>query len=528
MEITFEFDDFQNHIKNLLSEDQIKAAFDYIKSIEKELPSSLKSDILLIEARFYKADHDHIVGLINNSQYGVERVNIINSILNRIEHPFKPDSFISPTKKKFLLGILAFGLIAILAVLIPKIIEPNEPDIFPLTAIVHSSEGLTCPILRGQGEVSIDVGNDRRIASINENGEAVFLDLPGSFLGKKAVLGIVHNQPYTVIGNEKNITLEANKIVYLPVKLEDLESTEGQIFSTNKDDTLANVRVNVVNAVSYTDSFVQFKDRLNQNPAVSIPVQEVKQEISAVIEEKEKQNKEDIKSLIQPVEFLYLQTDIPLLESTIKPALFHDFKNEISAKAEKENKNNEDIESLIQLAELYISNKEYLKAEQQYLLAIKYDPSNNDLLLDLGSLYVILGEYRKSEKYFLECLGYRRSLHANNPQAYKPDLAMILNSLGILYSDLGNYSKSEIYYLECLEYSRSLYEDNPQAYKPDLAIILNNLGVYYYHLGDYNKSEKYYLESLEYYKQLQQSTGRYSEDVKRLEDSLQYIRSQMD
>ena len=252
----FRLDDFQNHIKDLLSKNLIKEAFDYINSIEKELPSSLKSDLLLIKARFHKAEHDHNVNFINKSDYGVERVNIINSVLRCIEPPVDPTPPVPPPKKKLLQGVLAFGFIAILAILIPKIIQPNETD---LTVIVHSSKGRTHPILRGQGEVSIDVGSDRKKEPIDSTGQAVFLDLPGSFLGKEAVLGIIHDQPYTVIGNEKTVTLKAGEIIYLETKLEGLESIKGQIFSAKTDDPLDSVRVSIDNAATYTDEFGWFE-----------------------------------------------------------------------------------------------------------------------------------------------------------------------------------------------------------------------------------------------------------------------------
>ena len=247
---------------------------------------------------------------------------------------------------------------------------------------------------------------------------------------------------------------------------------------------------------------------------------------------------------------------------------------DIEGRLKQNTENVQELNSSIQLAEFYVLNNEYLKAEEQYELAIQYDSSNHELLYTLGTLYYDRVEYSKAEKFYLRCLGYRRSLIQENEKANKVDLALILNKLGTLYHDKGEYRKSAKFFLECLKYDRSLFQENEEAYKPYLASTLNNLGLSYFYLReynqsekyyleslgyyrslfqenkkvykldiakilnrlgellyfhkDYNQSEKYYLESLEYYKQLQHSTGKYSDDIEWISKRVLNVRSQMD
>jgi len=68
-----------------------------------------------------------------------------------------------------------------------------------------------------------------------------------------------------------------------------------------------------------------------------------------------------------------------------------------------------------------------------------------------------------------------RQLAADNPAAYRADLAMALNNLGDLLGDLGRYQDALAAAEEAVALRRALAVNNP-TYQADLATALNNLG----------------------------------------------------
>ena len=78
-----------------------------------------------------------------------------------------------------------------------------------------------------------------------------------------------------------------------------------------------------------------------------------------------------------------------------------------------------------------------------------------------------------------ELLRHRRELAAQNPAAYRPDLAATLNNLGALYADAHRFADAEAALKEAAGIRRELAAQNPAAYRPDLTATLNNLGALY-------------------------------------------------
>ena len=67
------------------------------------------------------------------------------------------------------------------------------------------------------------------------------------------------------------------------------------------------------------------------------------------------------------------------------------------------------------------------------------------------------------------------TLAAQNPTAYRPDLAGTLNNLGNVYDDTHRFAEAEAAFKEAAGIRRELAAQNPAAYRPDLATTLNNL-----------------------------------------------------
>jgi len=121
---------------------------------------------------------------------------------------------------------------------------------------------------------------------------------------------------------------------------------------------------------------------------------------------------------------------------------------------------------LYMLGFLYHEQKEYDKAEANYLKAI--ESGNNRALFNICILYDEQKEYSKAKEYYL------RAIETGNKKA--------LNNLGNLYKEQKEYGKAEEYYLKAIE-------------SGDKG-VLRNLGVLYKEQKEYSKAEEYYLKAI--------------------------------
>jgi hypothetical protein len=62
---------------------------------------------------------------------------------------------------------------------------------------------------------------------------------------------------------------------------------------------------------------------------------------------------------------------------------------------------------------------------------------------------------------------------AQNPAAYRPELALTLTNLYVLYIDTHRFGEAEAAAKEAVAIERELASQNPAAYRPDLALTLN-------------------------------------------------------
>ena len=69
-------------------------------------------------------------------------------------------------------------------------------------------------------------------------------------------------------------------------------------------------------------------------------------------------------------------------------------------------------------------------------------------LSNLGHLYRDTHRFGDAESADKEAVGIVRELAAQNPAAYRPDLALTLNSLGALYDDTHRFAEAEAAYRE--------------------------------------------------------------------------------
>jgi tetratricopeptide (TPR) repeat protein len=85
----------------------------------------------------------------------------------------------------------------------------------------------------------------------------------------------------------------------------------------------------------------------------------------------------------------------------------------------------------------------------------------------------------EAETAFKEAAGILRELAAQNPVAYRPDLAQTLSNLGAFYGETQRFAEAETAFKEAALIRRELAAQNPAAYRPELAQTLNNLASLY-------------------------------------------------
>ena len=80
---------------------------------------------------------------------------------------------------------------------------------------------------------------------------------------------------------------------------------------------------------------------------------------------------------------------------------------------------------------------------------------------------------------YQEVLTANRTLAAENPRTYLPDVAMTLNNLAVLQKAQNHFERAQASYEEALAIRRTLADENPRTYLPDVAMTLINVSIFY-------------------------------------------------
>lgn len=94
------------------------------------------------------------------------------------------------------------------------------------TVFVHGKKGKQDMILRQKGFVIMDLGGERKRASINENGQAFFQNL---HFGDSIRLDIDFSEPYKTIYPDSIYIIQANGNIYLQIALQGIDKVKGMV-----------------------------------------------------------------------------------------------------------------------------------------------------------------------------------------------------------------------------------------------------------------------------------------------------------
>lgn len=122
------------------------------------------------------------------------------------------------------------------------------------TVFVHGPEGIDDLILKNQGKVVLDLKSDRKVASINEKGEATFKGIPTYFNNKRVKIFIEHSQPYRPAFLDSLYMISNGEAINLQVKLYNTDNLYGNVIDSQTGKGVDSVRVSIRDAHAFTDN----------------------------------------------------------------------------------------------------------------------------------------------------------------------------------------------------------------------------------------------------------------------------------
>ncbi|MEO6855309.1 MAG: tetratricopeptide repeat protein [Rhodoferax sp.] len=118
----------------------------------------------------------------------------------------------------------------------------------------------------------------------------------------------------------------------------------------------------------------------------------------------------------------------------------------------------------------------YLRVAQCRLALCLDDPAQHAAALnDLAIAHAQLGQPEKASQTAQQALDLYRTLAAQRPDVYTPDLATSLNTLANIQSAIGDHEAALQTAQQAVNLYRTLATQRPDVYTPDLAMSLNNL-----------------------------------------------------
>lgn len=118
-----------------------------------------------------------------------------------------------------------------------------------------------------------------------------------------------------------------------------------------------------------------------------------------------------------------------------------------------------------------------------------------------------LQDYKSAQEYFEKALNIFCRYAKESPQAYLPNVAMILCNEAIMLNEMGEFNRAKQLYEEALKIRKKLLKTNP-VYLHDLATTLNNYGVAQQSTGDYESAKILINEALDIRRNLAQSNAK--------------------
>lgn len=259
-------------IEHLIQKGNLQTAIDRLNQVD--LKPSLKKEALLISARYRRLKRARILKVLSIRDDNITENQITQSLLELIQHPeeepFNEKSSISqrsPLKVRLWKAVAAFallvgmvsGLLSIGTVLFPG---PAPSTTNTVSVRVHGSKGVDQKVLPGRGLVTLMYGQEVYPKQINNDGVAVFTELPDKFFGIKDSVRILFedplDEPWGVV-RDSFFHLDREHMVQLEVKRFQLDTIQGFVSDFETGKGIEDVEILILGKTAFSGRWGYFK-----------------------------------------------------------------------------------------------------------------------------------------------------------------------------------------------------------------------------------------------------------------------------
>ena len=139
----------------------------------------------------------------------------------------------------------------------------------------------------------------------------------------------------------------------------------------------------------------------------------------------------------------------------------------------------QDINQCLFKARLLLVKSNFALAEEQYRLALKYAPQQENVLYAYALFLRKQHRFSEAIQLYEEALSRQQALVGKEPTTNQAYLAHLLNELAINYTQNEQIPKAFENYSKAIQIYKKLVQENPNLYRLDLAKTYNNLGDLY-------------------------------------------------
>ena len=258
-----------------------EAVFLLLRLVQKgKIDKKLSDDIVAISSKYELAKGKKILAASHFDRFELDQINThLFKIINQLDssgtygkHTLKKGKWKYVFIFSILIGVLA-GIAEFSGYQIKDLLEVGSKDPLQLTIYVHGPNGRQDVILEDRGKIILDLGNERRVETIGENGRVNFRGIPRSLINQEVMVSI--DAPGFYVVNSDSLYLLSDTPIYIRVK-SDSQKVVNQInqdfpdkrkldiiqgfVRTRDGEMLSNANVLVENGIStLTDEFGFFQ-----------------------------------------------------------------------------------------------------------------------------------------------------------------------------------------------------------------------------------------------------------------------------
>jgi hypothetical protein len=242
-----------------------------------ELPADRREEVMAISGRYQRLLKGKVTGIFRFQEDSITENQISESLLSVLRYPegqaYPEEQTVNqriPQRVLWWKAITSIGIVvglvaALTTILVnfPRIFGAPEVKSYSLTVLAHGPKGTDDIVLPNRGIITLVYGNAVVSEQINNQGEAVFAELPERFFATDAKVKIQFadalKEPYRAIYPDSLYSLSNGDHIDLAVKLFNLDKLKGIVRDFVTGDPMDSVRVSIDGLSTYSNAFGEFR-----------------------------------------------------------------------------------------------------------------------------------------------------------------------------------------------------------------------------------------------------------------------------